>query len=381
MTRNLRPRVLVVGMFDSIHFVRWLEQFSREKIDFELIPSSPHRRTHERLRKLLKQGGPETASFTIPRGVRTLSLPIWVADRVLRDGLRSLLIHSRIKSLEPDYLHAIEIQHAGYPSRKALERLPASGRPVFVVTNYGSDIFWFARHPRHAKEIAAVLAICDRYSAECSRDIELAESLGFSGKSLPVRPNAGGFAAEVLEKPLLGIEHRRIILVKGYHGWVGRAKVALAALGRISEQISGYSIVLFSCNKTTMRAARKLSRETGLKVQAFGKKKLNHSEILDLHAQASIFVGLSLSDGISTSMLEAMAMGAIPVQTSTACCDEWFAQTGVKVEDISVEEVAKAILRGMELANEPSNRIINRETIRSKALEEYVRDEALEFYR
>jgi hypothetical protein len=234
-------------MFDSIHLVRWLEQFSREKIDFELIPSSPHRRTHQRLRKLLEQSGPEAANFKIPRGVRILSLPIWVADRVLGDRLRSLLILSRIKRLEPDYLHAIEIQHAGYPSRKALERLPASGRPVFVVTNYGSDIFWFMRHPRHAK--------------------------------------------------------------------------------------------------------------------------------------ASVFIGLSLSDGISTSMLEAMAMGAIPVQTSTACCDEWFTQTGVKVEDISVEEVAKAILRGMELANEPSNRIINRETIRSKASEEYVRDAALEFYR
>ena len=381
MTRNPRPSVIAVGMFDSIHFVRWLEQFSREKIDFELIPSSPHRRTHERLRKLLQQSGQEAANFKIPRGVRTLSLPIWIADRVLKDRLRSLLIFSRIKKLEPDYLHAIEIQHAGYPSRKALERLPSSRRPVFMVTNYGSDIFWFVRYPRHAKEIAAVLALCDRYSAECSRDIKLAESLGFRGKSFPVRPNAGGFATEVLDKPLLSVENRKIILVKGYHGWVGRAKVALAALGRISEQISGYSVVLISCNKATLRAARKLSRETGLKIQAFGKKKLSHQEVLDLHAQASIFVGLSLSDGISTSMLEAMAMGSIPVQTSTACCDEWFTKTGVKVEDISVEAVADAIIQGLELANDPSNRNINRETIRAKASEEYVKDAALEFYR
>ena len=381
MTRNPRPSVMAVGMFDSIHFVRWLEQFSQEKIDFELIPSSPHRRTHERLRKLIELSGQEAANFTIPRGVRTLSLPIWIVDRFLKDRLRSLLILSRIKKFGPDYLHAIEIQHAGYPWRKALERLPASRRPVFVVTNYGSDIFWFERFPRHVREIAAVLALCDRYSAECLRDIKLADSLGFRGKILPVRPNAGGFAAEVLDMPLLGVENRNIILVKGYHGWVGRAKVALAALGRISEQIGDQIIVLFSCNKTTLRAARKLSRETGLKVQAFGKKRLKHHEILGLHARASIFIGLSLSDGISTSMLEAMAMGAIPVQTSTACCDEWFNETGVRVEDLSVEAVSGAILKGLVLANDPSNRLTNRETIRSKASEDYVKDAALEFYR
>jgi glycosyltransferase involved in cell wall biosynthesis len=34
-------------------------------------------------------------------------------------------------------------------------------------------------------------------------------------------------------------------------------------------------------------------------------------------------VGHSLSEGISTSMLEAMAMGAIPIQTCTSCADEW----------------------------------------------------------
>lgn len=381
MTPSCRTRVLVVGMFDSIHFVRWLEQFKSEKIDFELIPSSPQRRTHARLRLLVEESGQGEARYSIPRGFRTLSLPIWIADRLLMGLLRSLMISSRLKKWAPDYLHAIEIQHAGYPSRRALERVPVSRRPKFLVTNYGSDIFWFARSPRHAKEITAVLALCDSYSAECSRDIALAESLGFRGRSFPVRPNAGGFSAEILDRPLRDADNRPIILVKGYHGWVGRAKVALTALRQIREHVRDFSIVLFSCNMTTLRAARKIARNTGLEIVAFGKKQLSHSQILDLHSQSSVYVGLSLSDGISTSMLEAMAMGAIPVQTSTACCDEWFDETGVKVEDINVEAVADAILRGLRLANDPSNRITNRQTILARASEEYVREAALEFYR
>lgn len=41
----------------------------------------------------------------------------------------------------------------------------------------------------------------------------------------------------------------------------------------------------------------------------------------------------------------------------------------------------RANYQALDLANDPSNRNINRETIRSKAPEEHVRDAALEFYR
>jgi len=33
---------------------------------------------------------------------------------------------------------------------------------------------------------------------------------------------------------------------------------------------------------------------------------------------------VSISDAISTSVLESMAMGAFPIQTNTSCCNEWF---------------------------------------------------------
>lgn len=45
--------------------------------------------------------------------------------------------------------------------------------------------------------------------------------------------------------------------------------------------------------------------------------------MLSLHAQARISIGLSISDGISTSFLEALAMGSFPIQSCTACAAEW----------------------------------------------------------
>jgi len=50
----------------------------------------------------------------------------------------------------------------------------------------------------------------------------------------------------------------------------------------------------------------------------------NHAAILDLFGVARVYLGVSVTDGISTSMLEAMAMGAFPIQSNTACADEWF---------------------------------------------------------
>ena len=49
----------------------------------------------------------------------------------------------------------------------------------------------------------------------------------------------------------------------------------------------------------------------------------SHEDILKLFGQARIYLGLNISDGISTSLLESMAMGAFPIQSNTSCANEW----------------------------------------------------------
>ena len=55
---------------------------------------------------------------------------------------------------------------------------------------------------------------------------------------------------------------------------------------------------------------------------------LSHDDMLRLYGQARVAIGLSISDGISHGFMEAMIMGAFPIQSYTACVDEW-AQDGV----------------------------------------------------
>lgn len=48
-----RRKILIIGMFDSIHLARWLSQFENEKIDFVLFPSKKFKYANYDLLKLV----------------------------------------------------------------------------------------------------------------------------------------------------------------------------------------------------------------------------------------------------------------------------------------------------------------------------------------
>lgn len=374
----MSTKVLVVCMFDSIHSARWLSQFQDEDIEFLLFPSSPHRRINPNFLALLNSNSP--ASYRVVPGSSFFALPLWLVDKFFDNFFRSAILRRAIRKFQPDFLHALELQNAGYLSLRAIGE-NKSGNLKFIATNWGSDIYWFRQFPKHEAKLRRLLKIANRYSCECERDVALAKELGFVGEVMPVAPNAGGFTREELEAPLAPVSSRKTIALKGYHGWVGRAKVALDAVELVADKLRNFNIEVYSANLTTARYAKKISRRTGLTIRVHKKGELKHKQVLDLFARSKIYVGLSLSDGISTSLLEAMAMGAIPVQTSTACCDEWFRDTGVAVHEISAANVARSIEKALELANVQENSDSNRQTIANRASQEKIKQSSLNFYR
>lgn len=363
-------------MFDSPHFANWLRLHADQPIDFRLVPSSPHRRIHPTLLSI--QTGKHLASYSWSVAGSLLALPVWFIDKIVGQSLGGKLLRNEIRTFRPDYVHALEFQHAGYMALKALEQQEID--TTLILTNYGSDIYWFARFPKHLRKIRALLSLAGRYSCECARDVSLAIENGFSGRLLPVQPNSGFFSEQRLEMELLPDDQRDLIMIKGYHGWAGRALVGLVAVKRIAKELSGLRVVVYSCNIVTAIVARIISLRLGLKIETKRKGSVSRDEMLDLFSRTKVYVGLSRTDGISTSLLEAMAVGAIPVQTSTSCCGEWFDKTGVKVDTIAVGAVSEAILNAIKLSKDETNRLRNRETIRARASEEVIRGNAHQFY-
>jgi len=370
-------RVIVVCMFDSIHSARWLSQFENKRINFLLFPSSPHRKFHPELERLLSGSG--EATFRLVPLAHYFALPLWFLDKFANNFFRGSLLKAAIRSFQPSLVHSLELQNAGYVTLRALSTGKRKSARL-LVTNWGSDIFWFQRFPKHKAKLEKLLQLADVYSAECERDVVLARNLGFTGQAMQVIPNAGGFSEADFAIPRLDPGERKTIALKGYHGWVGRAKVSLEAVREMSEELQGYKIIVYSANRSVLKLAKQVSKQTGLEIKAFGKGAMSHKQVLEMFARSKIYVGLSESDGISTSMLEAMAMGAIPVQTSTACCDEWFGDSGVAVHEITVPAVKDAIRQGLRLTENPANAEKNIETIRARASAEMVKKIALTFY-
>lgn len=371
-------RIVLVAMVDSIHVARWISQFPADDYKFFVFPSTPNRRIHpDIVRMKSEQGNIEIYPF----GGR-LSLPLWGMDFFLGNRVRSAFLQALIKRVRPDFVHALEFQHGAYLADQALRA--GNLTETFIATNYGSDIYWFQQFPKHLARIKSVLERADRYSAECERDVQLALGYGFKGQVLPVIPNAGGIPEKYAQMQVLPPSERKLIMIKGYDGWVGRATLAVNALPLIKTQLVGFDIVFYSCNGKTLRSIQKMSRESGIKVTAYPKKKLSHSQMMEMFSKALIYVGVSLSDGISTSMLEALAMGAYPVQTSTACTTEWFipGAEGTEISYLDLSGVQEAIITALTMAT--SRTACDLETLvsqmRRRANEQTIRSVATSYY-
>lgn len=337
--------IVVVGMLDSIHVARWMDSVKYLPYRFILFPSSPHRQVHPSLKVLLDS---KTSSTIIELSffLRVLALPLWVLDRFLANRVRAWILRQCIRREGASLVHAIELQNAGYLARRACGDLDI---PLYV-TNWGSDIYWFSRFRKHEPEIRKLMKRADYYSAECHRDHQLATEMGFTGNFFPVVPNAGGINQDVLiEKATTSPSERRVVLIKGYTNFVGRADVALEAVRLLKSELADYEVVVYSATFKAQQLVRNIKRTTDINIRSIPKKKLSHHEMISLFASARIYVGISESDGISTSMLEAMATGCFPIQTTTACIDEWIedCKSGFFVRNINISQIADLLKKAL----------------------------------
>jgi len=383
-------RILFVAMPDSIHTVRWISQIADQGWDIFLFPvfiarSSPDLRNLTVFESFIpgrkaKENHVHSIWWTIP-----FFLADFVMSRI--KGVKTNYFATRalaiiIRWLQPDSVHSLEIQHAGYMTLDAKNILPKKF-PVWIVTNWGSDIYLFERLAEHRPKIEAVLAGCDYYSCECQRDVRLAQALGFQGITLPVVPDAGGMELSKVSmlKSITPTGSRRMIVLKGYQNWAGRALVGLEAVRYCADLLQDYTLIIYMASPEILIAAELFSQDTKIPVQIVSS--VPHDEMLRWYSRARIYIGLSISDGISTSLLEAMAMGTFPIQSCTACADEWIAngESGFIVPPEDPRAIAEALRRALTddpLVNRAAE--INAQTIAQRLDNSVIKPQVIKMY-
>jgi len=139
-----------------------------------------------------------------------------------------------------------------------------------------------------------------------------------------------------------------VIVVKGMEGGFGRGLVALRALELCAEELRDYRAAVTLASPEVEVEARRVQHETGISIDV-ESQRWPRDYVLALHGRSKIFVGIAVSEGANTSMLEALVLGSFPIQSCTACADEWLVdgQSGLIVPPDDPEAIAGAIRRAL----------------------------------
>ena len=130
---------MLVGMANSVHVARWIRLVANAETEMYLFPSTLSQKLHSLIQEMV-------ASRNIRLGAHRMNelvwRIIWAVDLLLGNWIRGKLLERAISKYQPDLIHILEFQHAGYLALKASSALKDK---EVLVTNYGSDIYWFSR--------------------------------------------------------------------------------------------------------------------------------------------------------------------------------------------------------------------------------------------
>lgn len=387
-------RILFVALSDSITTARWIDQLHGTGWDLHLFAAEQRWDHHPGLHDLTLHGAGLWRPDGLDPGVRVAGLwpfhrGAYRAHRVLcrfgvrgRDRARGLA--AVIRRVKPDLVHTLEMQRAGYLMFAACRHLGAK-RPAWIYSCWGSDIFHFRNDPEHLDRIEQVLGSCDYLMADCQRDTRLAVEMGFSGDVLGVFPGGGGLPLSSLGRYRVpgAISGRRTIAVKGYQNemWGGRALVALQTVHRCADALRDYDVVVYSATPVVKSVAEHIRAVSGLSITCLDR--VPHEEIFALMGRARVALAVGTTDGTPNSLLEAMALGAFPVQSDTVSTGEWITDgvNGFLVppeEPAAIEVALRRALDDDPLVDQAAE--VNRQLVAEKVDREAVRRQVVSAY-
>lgn len=343
-------KIIIVGMVNSIHLVRWVEHlYNYKKLEILIFPVFPAR-VHPRLLKILNLRDKKSnikIAHLLPWDKPNFLL-LKFLNFLFKRFFFSYWLNFLIKKINPEYIHSHELSTSSILCLKA--RLNFKGTfPKWIVTNWGSDLYFFYKKKKFKENLKKVLQLSHFYSAECKRDYYMAKKIGIKATFLDCVTNSGGIplkSVKKINKKQL-TSSRKIILIKGYHGLFGLALNSIKAIQKISQHLREYTIVVYSADQIIVDYCNSISEKLDLKFKIYSNNiNLTQKEMYGLFSKAKVYIGISKSDGISTSLLESMALGAFPIQSNTSCANEWILnnKTGYILPPYNIKLISKKIL-------------------------------------
>jgi len=253
-----------------------------------------------------------------------------------------------IKEIQPDLVHSLEMQSQTYPLIKVREKINFN----WAYFSWGSDLFFYRDDKFHQPKIQNALSKINYLFTDNSRDVNIAREIGFSGESFSKLPGGGGYDLEKLNTYKQPFKSRNLILIKGYDHWAGKATKVLEALEFIIEKIKNYNIYVYSAHENVIDKINQLNSKYNLDIQYSSRNnEISQESLLDKFGQAKIATGNSVTDGIPNTLLEAIILGAFPIQSNPGGVSEEYIKDGLNGflinNPLDVEEISSKIMKSL----------------------------------
>lgn len=254
-----------------------------------------------------------------------------------------------IEKFKPDVVHSFELKLSGLPILSTMEK--HSVIPL-IYSSWGSDMFYFEHLGVSKDEVERFLRRANYMISDCSRDYDLAKRNGFNANFLGVYPGNGGIAFP--KNKIRSIEQRKTITIKGYEDGVGQAIVVLKALEELPKSFfENKNVVVYSADQSVEDYIKSSTLLSSLDIEIFLRSGFVANEnLLKIMGRSSIHIASSVSDGMPNALLEAMGMGAFPIQSNPGKVTEEVITHGVNgylIESpVDVQEIARLIKEASE---------------------------------
>ena len=217
-----------------------------------------------------------------------------------------------LDQIQPDIVHSFEMKLSCLPILNVMQK----NTIPWVYSSWGSDVFYYQGLGVSTAEVTTCLKRVNYLITDCKRDYHLLKELGYENTFLGVFPGNGGIS--FINYTINPFNQRKYILIKGYEDGVGKAIAVLKAFQySLWQLISPYEIVIFSADKEVIDFVASSRFYQEFPPLIFPRNEFVPNEtLLEMMNDSVIYIGNSISDGMPNSLLEAMGMGAFPIQSN-----------------------------------------------------------------
>ena len=257
-----------------------------------------------------------------------------------------------IERSNPVLVHGLRIPFEGMLAAYTPPEIP------LAISIWGNDLTFHAKGSKWmGSRTRSVLARADGLLADAHRDICLGGEWGFpAGKPTLVVPGGGGIDLEEIAAALrlpdpftevLPESHPLVVNPRGFRPGSVRNDTFFQAIPLVLQKAPD---TLFACagmqgQKEALDWVERLGIAQNVRLLPF----LPQAQIWKLFQRALVSVSVSQHDGTPNSLLEAMAIGCLPVVGDIESTREWVedGQNGFVVDPRDPPALADAILKGL----------------------------------